>query len=176
MPENSKNSVHFSKSFIEGEVRLGFWSFVRKGVGIVNSFFVLRSLSLYQFGVYQLLLSFYAIASDFFHDIFSSVVSNDLARFLADDRKDKAKRLFWEYAFFRVLASVVPAVLVIFFVGLFSFRYGPEVMIWAYLLSAIFVVDAILSVILTLLKVNLEFSILAIRPSFQKLVQLSIEM
>jgi len=171
MAKDNENLVHFSKTFVEGEFRLGFWGFVKKGVGLFNSFFVLRSLSLYQFGVYQLLLSFYAIASDFFHNIFASVVSNDLARFIAEDREDKAKRLFWEYAFFRVLMGLVPVIAVVSLVRFFSFRYGPDAIMWAYVLSAIFLVDAILSVLLTLLKINLKFSLLAVRPSFQKLVQ-----
>ncbi|MBU1179238.1 hypothetical protein KKB69_02805 [Patescibacteria group bacterium] len=167
MPE----TVNFSKSFIEGEFHLGFWGFVKKGVGFIGSFFILRSLSLYQFGVYQLLLSFYSIVSSSCLNLFSSVVSNDLARFIAENRNDKAKRLFWEYSFFRLILCALPAVLGFALAPLFSSRYGPEAVVWIYLLSILFIFDAFLSSILSFLKVHLRFDLVAVRPSLQKFAQ-----
>ena len=126
----SREKFSFSRSFIHGELHLGFWSFVKKGTGALDSFFILRSLTLYQFGLYQLLLSFYGILSDFFHDVFGEVVNNDLARFIGEGKEDRAKRLFFEYALFRLVMAGIPCVGLFFGAPLFSFRYGSEMIGW----------------------------------------------
>ena len=107
MDNKNQDTFSFRKSFARGELHMGFWSFLKKGTGALDSFFILSSLSLYQFGVYQLLLSLYAILSDFFHDVFSEVITNDIARFIGEGREDKAKRLFYDYLLcFRILLSL----------------------------------------------------------------------
>ena len=174
MAKDNENLVHFSKTFVEGEFRLGLWSFIKKGVGLFNSFFVLRSFSLYQFGVYQLLLSFYDIVSGFCLNIFSSVTTNDLSRFLGEGRRDLAKRLFWEYALFRFIICATPSILGFVLAPLLSFRYGPDAIMWVRLLSALFIFDALLSISLTFLKIHLRFDLVAVRPSLQKFVQAAI--
>mgnify|MGYP006908203140 CR=1 FL=1 len=164
----------FSRAFVQGELHLGIWSFFKKFVGVGNSFFVLSSLTLYQYGVYQLLLSFYAIVSDFFHDLFASVTSNDIARFIGERKEAHAKRLFLEYARFRLFMAAIPLVGTFFIASSVSHLYGPEAILWVQILGILFMVDAILALAMILLKLRLEFRIVATRPAFQKFIQLAV--
>ncbi len=167
----SREKFSFSRSFIHGELHLGFWSFVKKGTGALDSFFILRSLTLYQFGLYQLLLSFYGILSDFFHDVFGEVVNNDLARFIGEGKEDRAKRLFFEYAFFRLVMAGIPCAALFFGAPLFSFRYGSEMIGWIRMLSFLFLADAAVALMIMLLNLRLQFKALAPRATIQKFFQ-----
>lgn len=150
---------------------MGAWGFVKKAFGFVDSFFILKSLSLYQYGVYQLLLSFYALISDFFHDLFGQVSTNDISRYMGEGKHSEAKRMFFEYTLFRLFMAVIPTVVAFFTAPYLSFRYGPDAILWIKLLALLFVVDAVLNLFSTFLKLHLEFKVIAVRPSFQKLIQ-----
>ncbi|MFY9462912.1 MAG: oligosaccharide flippase family protein [Candidatus Sungiibacteriota bacterium] len=169
--EGADKKLSFARSFVHGELHLGFWSFVKKSAGALDSFFILRSLTLYQFGVYQLLISFYGILSDFFHDVFGEVASNDIARFIGEGKEDRAKRLFFEYAFFRLVMAGIPCAALFFAVPLFSSRYGSEIAGWIGILSFLFLADAAVALMTLLLKLRLQFKILAPRATVQKLLQ-----
>ena len=161
----------FNRAFVHGELHLGFWSFVKKGTGALNSFFVLSSLSLYQFGSYQLLLSLYGILSDIFQDLFGEVMVNDLARFIGEGREDKAKRLFFEYASFRTVMAVIPCAGLFFAAPFLSFRYGSDTVNTIRILSFLFLADAGVALATLVLNLRLQFKILAPRATFQKLLQ-----
>jgi len=158
---------------MRGELHLGFWSFVKKGTGALDSFFILRSLTLYQFGLYQLLLSFYAILSDFFHDVFGEVVANDIARFIGEGREDSAKRLFAEYAVFRLVMAAIPCALIFGGAPYVSSRYGygSDMVAWVRILSLLFITDAAVALTTLLLNLRLQFAALAPRATVQKLIQ-----
>lgn len=170
----SQEKFSFSRSFVHGELSMGFWSFAKKGAGALDSFFILASLSLYQFGVYQLLLSFYGVLSDFFHDVFGEVAGNDLGRLIGEGREDRAKRLFLEYAAFRLCMAALPWAVLFFASPLFSARYGSEMVRSVRILSFVFFGDAFLLLALTLLKVRLEFRALAPRASIQGVLEFAV--
>ena len=169
-----KPRFSFSHSFIQGEAALGFWAFAKKGVGAVNSFLIISSLSIYQFGVYQLVLAAYSFASDFFHGLFATVTGNDLMRYIGEGREDKAKKLFFEYAAFRLIMGLIPAVALFLLAPKLSFRYGPEAILWARLLAPLFILDAVVPLGILLLKLRLNFKIFSAQPTIQKIVHLGI--
>jgi len=170
----SKPKFSFSHSFIQGEAALGFWAFAKKGVGAVNSFLIISSLSIYQYGVYQLILAAYSFASDFFHGLFASVTGNDLMRYIGEGREDKAKKLFWEYAAFRLIMGLIPAIALFFLAPKLSFRYGPEAVLWAQLLAPLFILDAVIPLGILLLKLRLNFKVFSAQPTIQKIAHLGI--
>ncbi|MBX4210356.1 oligosaccharide flippase family protein [Candidatus Parcubacteria bacterium] len=169
-----KEDIKFAKTFIEGEFHLGLWSYIKKGVSVLDSFFILRSLSLYQFGVYQLLLTLYAFLSDVFHDLFAGVISNDIVRFVGEGKESYAKKLFLEYAVFRILMTVPPFIYTFFIAPHSWVRYGQDAITWVRILSVLFIVDTLLNLAMLLLNLRLEFRILAIRPTLQKVIQFSL--
>ncbi len=169
------SETRFSKLFMRGEFSLGFWSFVKKGVGFFDSFFILSSLSVYQYGVYQLLLVLYAIFSDIFHDVFSSAVGNDLTRLIGEKREAEAKKLFYQYASLRIGLSIIPAILFFFIIPSFYLStLGTEAIIWLKTLALLFPIEAVFRLGLLLLNLRLEFKVVAIRPTLQKTIQLGL--
>lgn len=176
MPEQERKPVSFSRSFIEGEVALGFWSFAKKAAGALDAFLILRVFTLYQFGAYQLLLSFYTILSDFFHDAFAEVVATDLGRAVGEKNEAQAKRLFREYALFRMGAAAIPWAVLFFAAPAVAayMTYGPEVVAVLRIMAFLFLLDAVILLCTMLLRLRLRFAVLAPRATVQKLAQLAV--
>ena len=68
---------NFLKSYLKGEASYGFWNFVTRGVGAVNTFIVISALTLYEYGSFHILLASYAGASVLLN-IGSGVIRNDI--------------------------------------------------------------------------------------------------
>lgn len=165
---------NFSHHFFRGEIAMGFWSYAKKVATFAISFFILKALTVYQFGVYQLLLSLYAIVSDVVHDAFSPIVVNDLNRFIGEGREREAKRLFLEYSAFRIGFSAVPLVGILLAAPLLHRWLSAEMITWFTLLSGLFIIEAVTGLATLTLGLRLQFHATASRPTVQKLVQLLI--
>jgi len=138
--------------------------------GLANTFFIVSSLTVYQYGVFQLLLSTYAAFVDLML-IGSPVVSNEVFRLVGSGKEEKAKHLFFEH-------SKICALIGIFFWSLFffgssslSYRYGPDFIQLTKIMSFLFLSEAILHAMKLLLKLRLEFKVVASRSSIAKFVQ-----
>lgn len=105
-------SIPFTKTFLRGEALTSFWNIANKGVGLVNSFLILNFLSIFQFGLYQLIISFGVIIVSFLSGLFDSVVANDVSRFIADKKKEFAKKLLIEYAWIKVALGIAGTVII----------------------------------------------------------------
>lgn len=95
----------FAERYLRGELRLQFWSVTARAIGLANSFIVLAALSVYEFGLYQLVLAAVAIADTFSAGLFDDIVVTDTARDLAGGRSAQARRLFNEFMLFKVAAA-----------------------------------------------------------------------
>ena len=113
----------FSQKFIEGEVKSGFWNTALYGIVALNSFIIVYFLSVYEYGVYQLILSVVALAESLTVGILDDVIFSDLSRYMGNDNHISAKKLFKEHAFFRIGSSIFLAILVILFSSLISAHY-----------------------------------------------------
>lgn len=176
MDKSKPTQKPLTRSFVEGELSLGFWSFVKKGVGALDSFLILRVFSLYQFGLYQLLLSLYSILSDLFHDVFSEVVATDLARLVGAGEEAKAKRLFRGYALFRMGMAAIPWAALFFAAPAVAayMHYSHDAIAVLRLMAFLFILDAVVLLLNMLLKLRLQFRVLAPRATVQKLSQLAV--
>ncbi|MDP3727102.1 MAG: hypothetical protein Q8R35_00505, partial [bacterium] len=92
----------FAERFIRGNVLDRSWSLVVTGVGLLTSFLTLTALSVYEFGLYQLVLAAVAFIGMFSVDVFDAVIQSDISRGLASGRRDESKRLFLEFAALKV--------------------------------------------------------------------------
>ena len=100
-------------TFLKGEAVSAFWNFLSKAIALLNTFLTITSLSLYQYGVFQLLLSFAGISSDVLN-LGSSVVSNEISRSVGENRASDAKRIFLQYSFVRIFLIIILWVIVFF--------------------------------------------------------------
>lgn len=165
--------MSFVKNFLRGEIAYGFWGGVTTAVGAVNTFLIISALTIYQYGVFQLLLSSYAFLAVLI-GLGGETVRNDLLRLVGEGQEAAAKKIFLENTVFRLATGVVLWALVFFNADLFSFRFGPEFIFHIKLISFLFLHDALLSALRLALDARKRFREIASRASITKFVQLGI--
>ncbi|MEK7088289.1 MAG: oligosaccharide flippase family protein [Patescibacteria group bacterium] len=168
-----KQNHSFLKKFIGGEASFGFWDSVSKVIGLVNTFFIITALSLYQYGVFQLLLSVYAIFSNFLA-LGGGVVSNDILRFIGEGREDKAKKLFFEYNWIRIVASLLAATFLFFTPEVLARWYASDAVAFVRLLAGLLLLELAYSIFKSILSYRLQFGLVASRATLYKFAQLGI--
>ncbi len=174
MEEHTKK-ISFSKTYLRGEILFGFGSTVAKFLAFFNTFFILSSLTVYQYGVFQLLLSIQAtvvilvsLAGG------SGFAANDIIRFIGDGKESKAKKLFFESYAIRIVLGVLAWALFFFGSDFLGFRYQADFILFLKLLSFLFLTETFYAVLKLLLTVRLNFKATASRDSLYKLVQLAV--
>ncbi|TSC66822.1 MAG: membrane protein involved in the export of O-antigen, teichoic acid lipoteichoic acid [Parcubacteria group bacterium Gr01-1014_72] len=172
----TKDDNPFLGHFVRGELHLFAAAFFKKGGSFIQSIFILRSLAPYQLGLHQLLLAAYSIISGFFHDLFSTVVGNEMTRLAGEGKEAEMKRLFLEYAGFRLIMAFFPAVVIFYAAEHIAayFSYGSNAVVWLKLLAILFLVDALNLLVLSLLNLRLMFRALSYRPVIGKYIQCAI--
>ena len=117
------NNYSFSKKFLEGEAISNFWNLASYGIISLNSFIIIYFLSVYEYGLYQLILSVIAMAVSVAGGAFDGLVSVDLSRYFGRGDTASAKRLFWEYAALKFFLMVLQVAVLIIGANLIS-NYG----------------------------------------------------
>src|SRR3989344_2044236 len=120
--EKAPEQLAFSQQYVRGEAHYGAWGLLAKGIGFANTFLTLSALSLYQYGVFQLVLSLHGAATDF-TTIGDGVVNNDITHFIREGKEGRAKKLFYEYNSLRMIASVILWAAFFFGATFFAERY-----------------------------------------------------
>lgn len=160
-------------TFLRGETVSAFWNFSGKAVGLANTFLTITSLSLYQYGVFQLLLSVTGISSDAL-SLGSSVVTNEISREVAQGNQSKAKKVFIEYAWMRIFIAFLIWVAVFFGATVFFNSYSVDFIKDMRVISFLFISEAVFLIIKTLCVVKMKFGIIGIRGTLNKCIQFSI--
>lgn len=169
------NQFSFFDKYLSGEAHNTFWNFVARGVGFLNTAITIYALTIYQYGVFQLLLASYAFFS-YFISWGGFAAGTEIVRLSGEGREDKAKRLFWEFNLFRLGNAVL--LWAAFFWGanlpFMTSRYGPDAIILIKILSFLFLSEAFLGAVQTILTLRLKFEYLASRSATGKIFQLGI--
>ena len=171
MQKPTQPKFSFLNKFLSGEANFAFWDFVSKGIGFLNTVIIISALSIYQYGIFQLLLSLYAILSNFLY-LGGGVVGNDIMRFIGEGREDRAKRLFFEYHSGRIFGAVVIGLLLFFGADFLSFRYPPEAIAFVKPVALLLLFEVVFSVLKTVLNMRLHFGLVASRSTIYKIVEL----
>jgi len=173
MSQDTNYQFSFSQKFIRGESRYGFWSVVSKGFGFLNALITLASLTLYQYGIFQLLLSLYGAAS-YFTSIGNGVVDNDISHFIREKKEGHAKKLFYQYNAIRISASVILWAAFFFGASLFSEKYSIEFIREIRIISFLFLTEVFFTATESLLVTRLNFAVAASRSAVSKIAQLTV--
>lgn len=163
----------FLKSYLRGETSYGFWNFISRGIGTINTFIVIGALTLYEYGSFQILLASYAGLAVLLN-VGGGVIRNDVLRFEAEGRSGDAKKLFFELSFLRIGTAVILWTWVFFSAPLLSFKYGPDFIFLIRIISFVFLHDAILSLLTIPIEMKKRFGAIASRLSITKSSQLFI--
>jgi O-antigen/teichoic acid export membrane protein len=163
-----------TRTLVRGEAAFGFWNVATKGVGVINAFIILKALSFFHFGVYQLFLSALGIAGLFLLDGFNAVVLNDVIRFGREGESEKAKRLFVEYVRFKLVAGTLLAGLA-YGVGVAVSRlYDVDIGILIQILSPVILAESIMTIIFVFLRSQLRFGVVASQGFFREVAKLAL--
>lgn len=171
MPEEPQK-LAFSQQYVRGEAHYGSWGLAAKGIGFVNTIITLSALSLYQYGVFQLVLSLYGAAT-YFTTIGNGVVNNDIAHFVREGKEGHAKKLFLEYSTLRFIASVVLFCTFFFGATLFAETYTMGFISDLRIVAFLFLSEFFFNATESLLAVRLRFATVASRPAIAKAAQLA---
>lgn len=165
------NNNSFSKSYLKGEFSYVFWNALAKFFGVGTSFLTIYSLSIHDYGFFQLILVTYSGVATFLN-IGAGVVRNDILRFEAEGQSDKAKKFFFESLGFRLIIGGILWASAFFLASLWVPRFGADNILLVKLFSFLFLHDALLSSLTTVIEMRKKFNALASRVSIAKISQL----
>ena len=172
-PIHSNSNFSFTRSFVHGELHYRLWYFIARGIGFVNSAIVIASLTTYQYGTFQLFLSFSAITAGLL-SLDGGVIGNDIMRAVGEKDEVRAKRLFLESFWIRAFIGVVFWAVVFFGINFFDHRYKSDFIQMIRITSFLIPCSVLTMSLKSLLKTRLAFRHVASRSTFGKVVQLLI--
>lgn len=142
---------------IKGEGSLRLWESIASALSLVNSFLILTSLSLHQFGLYQLVLSLVTVVGGFNTDSLDGIVSVEMRRNLNQNKVSWVKKIFSEYFRLKILISFLLTAAV--FIGSFwaANLYGDDIGLFLRLAAVVLIIEAVQSLQKILLKNAFSF-------------------
>jgi len=168
-PKDQKKALfHY---FFKGEMIKRFYDVSANAIGLINSFLVITYLSVFQFGLYQLLLAFIAILESLNTGLFDSIVGVDIRRYFNVGKINFAKRLFLENAVFKIVTSIILTAVVFFGADIIAQFYGEDVTLFLKIVSFLLIIRSIQALETTLFKATLTFSHWS-RPAIRELSKL----
>ena len=142
-PNDQAAPPTFSQLFIWGSARSQFWSVLVQGMGLANSFLLLKILSVYQFGLYQLVLAALAILEAFSTNTLDAIAGNEVGRSLAEGKKGEAKQYFREVFLLKLAVGALGTVLIFVAADLVANYYGEHIGGFIRLASILFFLAAL---------------------------------
>lgn len=173
MDNKPKKQFSFIERYVSGETNSAVWGLIANGLGAVNAFLILSSLSLYQYGVYQLLLQSYAFLSVFI-GLGSVVAKNDIFRFSGEGKETYAKKLFFEVSAYRGACGVFFWLVTFLGAPYLSFRFGSDTINIIRILSFLFLYEGAVRIFYIPLSLRMKFFATGSRGAISKLFQLGI--
>lgn len=167
------HSKSLIKTFLHGEAVFAFWNFSTKGVGLLNTFLTISSLTLYQYGVFQLLLSIAGLSFDV-TSLGGGVISNEITRAVGEKREADAKKIYLEYFFARIYLAILLWAIVFFGSTYIFSSYSLEFIKDMRVISFLFITEVIFLTVRTLCLVRLKLGLIGIRATLNKSIQFAI--
>lgn len=156
---NSSDQKHsLLHYFFKGELSKRFFDTLATGLGLINSYFIISSLSVFHFGLYQLVLSFISILDSFSLDVMDSVVFVDLRRYLNQGLRGAAKKLYLGYLKLKLGISLLMAVGAFFLSELIAHSYGEDIGLLIKIASLLLIFRSLQSLESMMLKVVMNFT------------------
>lgn len=162
LPKNDEfEQKPLSTQIAKGATALGFWNLFNKIPDLLNSLLVIYLLSVYEYGVYRLVLSIISVSQIALFDSLNGIVLNDAARELGEKNKSRASRIFFEYSLVKISLGFI-AWLVLFFGATFvgSNYFSPSIVRFLQISSFLIIFYVFGSLLDIFLRINLKFSLL----------------
>ena len=104
---------------LKGTVFLGSWGTLSQVIGIVNSFIVLYLLTIYEYGLYVLVLAIIGFASSILFESMDQLVATDIMIERGKGELSKAKKIFQEYFITKIILGFIAFAVFINFIIFF---------------------------------------------------------
>lgn len=171
MIKSRVNHASFYKTYLKGEFSYGFWHMITRLFGVATAFLTIYSLSIRDYGVFQLALATYSGMASLLY-VGAGVVRNDIIRFEAEGRSADAKKIFWESFGFKLFIGVVLWAITFFSSSYWAPRFGTNNLLLVRLFSLMFLHDAIINSFTIIIEMRKKFNASASRAALSKLIQL----
>ncbi len=152
--DQKQSLLHY---FLKGEFLKRSFDTLATSLGLINSYFIISNLSVFHFGLYQLVLSAVAIVDGFSLDVIDGVVSVDVRRYFNQNLRSAAKKLYLSYAKFKLGISFVTSGAMFFLSDVIARSYGEDIGLFIKIASLLVVLRALQSLESMLLKITLNF-------------------
>ncbi|MDO8467169.1 MAG: hypothetical protein Q7S83_03475 [bacterium] len=144
--------------FFKGEALKRFFDTLATGIGLINSYFIISTLSVFHFGLYQLVLSFIAILDGFSLDVMDGVVVVDMRSYLNKGLRGAAKKLYLAYIKLKLGISIMMAVGAFFLSGIIAKSYSEDIGLLIKIASLLLIFRSLQSLESLILKVIMNFT------------------
>lgn len=141
----------------KGEAINSFFILLTKPVILTTSLLVAGFFSLYEYGTYKLLMSFYALISGFSVNFLDNLILNEMNIFHGNQEEDKSKKIFREYFFLKVGVGFFLLVSVFLLSEGIARYYSGDIGQWVKIVTFLFLIENLKNVILIFFQYKLKF-------------------
>lgn len=162
MSEGSRSKFFITDKLIEGGVWSSGSAVWIKAIGLITSLLVLRFLSVYEYGLYQLVLSVQSLLAMFFLVGLDQIILADFLRAKGEGRNEVVRGLFAEFAIFKISTGFVLFLLSFFGAGFIGNLFGRDIGLLIRIISFYFLMVALERVLNILFNYNLAFKAMSL--------------
>ena len=161
-----------SRKIGEGVFWLGSHSIVVKIVGLLTVFLILRRLSVYEYGVSELVFSVVGILSLFLLPGLNDLILFEFGREKGRENLGTMKKLFFDYAKLGLVLGIVLWVILFFGADIISDYYGKNIANLFRISSFLFLISAFKSLMKLIFNAYLKFFIISVWSFSEELLKL----
>lgn len=144
-------------------------------VAVINTFVIIYFLTVYEYGVFRLILSLVGIFQSFVISGLDGVVRNDIAINLKNKDQNRASQIFFEFAFLKLFLSLIMWILLYLFIIYFSSdRYEENLILILKIASVTILLNYLSDVFSLFFKSTGSLSLMSKLNTFLELVKLPV--
>jgi len=170
MAEVSTNT--FYKQAFKGNAFFGISNFISKFFVFINIVIILKYLSVYEYGVYKLAFSLFALAGAFLLRGLDGIVLNEASAYLGSKSRPSVKRLLFEYSILKILLSILTWGILFFSANIVADHYNAWIGSYLRIISFLYLSESFITILTVLFKATLNFFIAAFIPLVTEIIKL----
>lgn len=174
--ENKKINEFMEKSLSrkigEGVFWFGSNSIILKAIGLTSIFLILRRLSVYEYGVSELVFSVVAMMNLFLLPGLNDLILSEFGREKGQENLGAMKRLFFDYAKLGLILGIILWVILFFGADIISGYYGKNIATLFKISSFLFLIFVFKSLMKLIFSIYLKFFTISLFNFFEELAKL----
>lgn len=132
-----------SHYFVKGEASKRLYDVSATGVGLINSFLTISYLSVFHFGLFQLILAFVNILDGLTVKSLDGPIATEMRHYIKAKEPAKAKRIFKEMVLGRILFALTVGIALFFGADAIASFYGDDIALLVKIVSPLLLIYAL---------------------------------